>query len=236
MTARQWSLVGILVFLNGFIFTILFMLVKEIYLAPRPVERAIPTATSTATFAPSVTPTYTPTPILTPTPTNTRVVPPTTPTPKPTRTPTPLPPTPASPPTPILPPATPTPIPTPTPTLPPATPTPAYQSAAQEPRYSNSCQRTQVTGIVRDTGGNPVPGVTIRSWLSGNFYMDKTTTAGGGYEFYLCDGPCEREFAVAVVGADGNLASRTVIVKTSASDCGGSSGRQLVAVDFVKNW
>jgi len=124
MSVRQWSIVAILFFLNAFIFTILFMFLRQIYFAPPEVAVATPAPTKTPTFTPL--PTYTPTLLLTPSPTNTRVVLPTTPTPTFTPTFTPVPPTP----TPTSPPPTATPVPlppTPTPTFSPTpTPTPAF--------------------------------------------------------------------------------------------------------------
>lgn len=43
MTMRQWSVVAILFFLNAFIFTILFLLLRQVYLTPPEVAVRTPT-------------------------------------------------------------------------------------------------------------------------------------------------------------------------------------------------
>lgn len=245
MTRRQWGIAAILFFLNAFIFTILFMLLRQVYLAPPEVAVATPTPTGTPTFAPL--PTYTPTPPLTPTPTNTRVVPPTTPTPTFTPTFTPAPPTPTSPPTatPMPPTATPVPAtPTNTPTFTPTpTPTPTLPySLSGTIRYENNCGHTWLDGTVWDASGAPKPNVRVRAWTYGNPLADKVTgyhpQSAGYYEFILDTvppGPREVMVEVAIVDANGNLLSPKVAAQTTATDCDNPNGRQHVIIDFIEN-
>lgn len=163
MTTRQWSIVAVLVFLNAFIFAILFMFLRQVYLTPPEVAVVTPTPTRTPTFTPLST--YTPTPILTPSPTNTRVVP--TATTRPTSTPTftPAPPTPTF--TPVLP--TPTSPPTATPVPPTPTNTPTFTPIPYEFMYQQgsmqmapNCGTVYIEGMILDQAGAAMNGVTVR--------------------------------------------------------------------------
>lgn len=252
MTMRQWSIVAILVFLNAFIFTILFILLRQVYLTPPEVAVATPTPIRTPAFTPL--PTDTPTPLITPTPTNTRVVLPATPTPTFTPTFTPVPPTPTftpAPPTPTSPPPTATPVPptptntptfTPTPTATP-TPTPTLPYSLYETiRYENNCGHTWLDGTVWDASGAPQPNVRVRAWTYGNLLADKVTgynpTSAGYYEFILDavpPGPREVMVEVAIVDENGNLLSPKISAQTTATDCDNPNGRQRVIIDFIEN-
>jgi hypothetical protein len=179
MKLRHIVVLGLLVFLNGFIFTVLFLMFTQerTHRAATPTEVATveptaePTFTSTATHTPAeaLPPTNTPEP----TPTSTLVVPPSTATftntPVPP-TPTPLPATATStpgPPTPTSPPPSPTPtIPTATPTTPPVSYDFMYVqgSMIQNPNCGTVYMQGKITGV----GGEPVNGRTVRLRFAGN--------------------------------------------------------------------
>ena len=239
MTMRQWSIVAVLVFLNAFIFAILFMFLRQVYLTPQEVAVATPTPTRTPTFTPLST--YTPTPLLTPSPTNTRVVPPTTPTPTFTPTFTPAPPTPTSPPptaTPV--PPTPTITPTFTPT---ATPTPSLDyRGGRGPDYQPNCGLTFLEGTIWTTDGNVVgKGVRVKVWNPWGWEVIETTgkdpaKATGAYTVIFDNKPKEGSWFVAVVDSTGNPISPTVAFETTSAPCApGTDGKQWVIVDFVRN-
>jgi hypothetical protein len=181
MKLRHLFIFGVLVFLNGFVFTVLCLMVSREMIRPvgTPTETATveptvqPTFTATATGVPAQTPTATNTPP--PTPTNTLVVVP--PTPTPTSTPAPPTPTPGpptatftpAPPTPTSPPSSPTAtsVPTATPT---STPVSSYEfryvqgSMIQNP----NCGTVYFNGKITGVGGEPVSGRTVRLRFAGN--------------------------------------------------------------------
>ncbi|TKJ29107.1 MAG: hypothetical protein CEE40_09635 [Chloroflexi bacterium B3_Chlor] len=182
MKLRYLLILGILVFLNGFVFTVLFLM------ASREMARPVPTPTEIPSREPTMQPTFTstpvgPTPTNTPEPTststlepiatNTLVVAPQTP----THTNTPAPPSSTPlPPTPTIPPPTVTPT-TPA-TEPTSTPTPTPSPTAEgdwDFRYVHgsvvaqpNCGTVYLRGKIRGVGGEPVNGRTVRLRFAGN--------------------------------------------------------------------
>lgn len=242
MTMRQWSIVAILFFLNAFIFTILFMLLRQVYLTPPEVAVATPTPTRTPTFAPL--PTDTPTPLLAPTPTNTRVVPPTTPTPTftptftpapPTPTFTPMPPTPTSPPT-----ATPLPpTPTNTPTFTPIpTPTPPYEYRTANVGCYHSGDKF-IEGTVWE-GGAPNNEVTVRlSWEpdgpAAADYVTGTNADRPGMYFHFRATGDTGTYYVWVVDASGKRISDIGTIQFNNEGPDSPTACWRGVVDFVRN-
>lgn len=182
MKLRYLLILGLLVFLNGFVFTVLFLMVS------REAARPAPTPTETLTESPTMRPTFTPTPIPPtptntpqptatgrpePTPTNTLVVAPVTPTH--TNTPAPATHT-AAPPTATFTaePAAETATPTPTASVsePTSTSTPTMTPTAEgdwDFRYVQgsviaqpNCGTVYLKGKITGVGGEPVNGRTVR--------------------------------------------------------------------------
>lgn len=237
MTRRQWGIVAILFFLNAFVLTILFMFLRQVYLAPPEVAVVPPTPTGTPTFAPL--PTYTPTPPLAPTPTNTRVVPPATPTPTFTPTFTPAPPTPTFTPAP-LPTATPVPpTPTNTPTFTPTpTPTPAYEyHTANVGCYHSG--NTFIEGTVYE-GANPKNGVTVRlSWApdgpaAGDYVTGTNPDRPGMYFHFLSTGQTGTYY-VWVVDAAGKRISDIGMIQFNNEGPDSPTACWRGVVNFVRN-
>lgn len=234
MTTRQWSIVAVLVFLNAFIFAILFMFLRQVYLTPQEVAVATPTPTRTPTFTPLST--YTPTPLLTPSPTNTRVVPPTTPTPTFTPTFTPAPPTPTSPPptaTPVPPTPTNTPTFTPTPT-----PTPAWEYHTANVGCYHSGD-TFIEGTVWESGA-PKNGVTVRlSWApdgpGASDYVTGTDPARPGYYLHPRTKGETGTYYVWVVDATGKRISDIGMIQFNNEGPDSPTACWRGVVDFVRN-
>jgi hypothetical protein len=188
MKLRHVLIMAILVFLNGFVFTVLLLMLSR--------ELAHPAATPTTAVAvgPTFQPTFTstpvgppPTPTLAPTatsvpeatPTNTLVIGP----PTATHTSTPVPPTATTGPatatyTPGGPTAT-SPPPTATPTTPPSSPTPQPSATLTTPssyefKYAGgmqsapNCGTVYMKGKITGVGGEPVNGRTVRLRFAGN--------------------------------------------------------------------
>lgn len=234
MTMKQWSIVAILFFLNAFIFTILFMLVRQVYLTPPEVAVVTPTPSRLPTFTPH--PTDTPTPLLTPTPTSTRVVPPATPSPTFTPTFTPAPPTPTSPP----PTATPVPLPpTPTPTFTPtATPTPAFEYHTANVGCYHSGDKF-IEGTVWESGASK-NGVTVRLSAApdGPAAADYVTgTDPGRAGYYLHPRPKSETgtFYVWVVDDSGTRISEIGMIQFNNEGPNSPTACWRGVVDFVRN-
>jgi hypothetical protein len=192
MKLRHLLILGLLVFLNGFVLTVLFLMVSREMARPvatptqvTTVEPTIqPTFTSTATETPTVLPPPTNTPE--PTPTSTLVAPPSTPTP----TDTPAPPTSTlAPPTPTFTPAP------PSPTSPPSSPTPTSTPAATSTSTPESkwdfvfvegsvitapnCGAVYLQGKITGVGGEAVDGKTVRLRWWDNVDFDISGPLGG---------------------------------------------------------
>ena len=183
MKLRYLVMLGVLVFLNGFVFTVLFLMFSREMASPAPTETAtgVPTTQATFTSTPlGPTPTDTPQPTHTytpePMPTNTIViVPPTV-----THTNTPVPPTSTPlPPTATFTPDGPTetvPPPTATPTTPAASPSPtstpetAYDFRYREGSMSvfGNCGGPYFKGVILGQGGVPTNGISVHFWFYDN--------------------------------------------------------------------
>lgn len=234
MTMRQWSIVAILFFINAFIFTILFMLLRQVYLTPE-VAVVTPAPTGTPAFTPL--PTDTPIPLLTPTPTNTRVVPPASPTPTFTPTFTPAPPTPTSPPptaTPV--PATPTPTPTFTPT---PTPTPAWEYRTANVGCYHSGDKF-IEGTVWE-GGAPKNGVMVRlSWApdaagAADFVTGTFPTRSGYYLHPRPKGETGTFYVWVVNATTGERLSDIGMIQFNNEGPNSPTACWRGVVDFVRN-
>lgn len=255
MKLRYLLILGVLVFLNGFVFTVLFLFVSR--------EMARPAASLTPTGELQLPPTFTSTPV-SPTPSNTPTPSPTaTPQPAatntfvvmiPSVTPTSIPGAPTATLTPGPPTETAGPV-SPTPTSLPSSPTPTttatatptatlstYQYESPGPWYENNCQTTWIEGTVWDLTSFPKAGVRVRCWTYGQVLGDKITPSDPGksdgyYEFILhAQSGVPREVAVevAIVDDSGNLLSPRIMAQTTATDCENANGRQRVVVDFVQ--
>jgi hypothetical protein len=179
MKLRYLLILGILVFLNGFIFTVLLLMVS------RELSHPVATPTRVATLGPTMWPTFTSTPegptstftpeptatnTPEPTPTNTLVVAPATPTNTTAPSATSAPPT--ATPTGGAPTATTAP-PTVTPTKAAASPTPTTP-ASYEFKYAGgmesapNCGTVYMNGLITGVGGEPVNGRIVRLRFAGN--------------------------------------------------------------------
>lgn len=171
MKLRHLLILGLLVFLNGFVLTVLFLMVT------RQLTRPAATPTRAVAMQPTVTPTATSTPTQVPSPTNTRLPAPTNTRvvgeATPTATYTPAPPTSTPvPATATAPPATATattvsPSPTATPT--------ATTAVSYDFRYvqgsmvsAPNCGTVYMEGKITGVGGEPVDGRTVRLRFAGN--------------------------------------------------------------------
>jgi hypothetical protein len=181
MKLRYLLILGILVFLNGFIFTVLLLMVsRELshpVATPTTVVTVEPTMQPTFTSTPEgPTPTFTPEPTATntpePTPTNTLVV--AAPTPTNTAAPTATSAPPTATPTGGAPTATSTSAPpTVTPTTPPASATPTIPGTyvfkyAGGMESAPNCGTVYMNGLITGVGGEPVNGRTVRLRFAGN--------------------------------------------------------------------
>jgi hypothetical protein len=198
MKLRYLVMLGVLVFLNGFVFTVLFLMFSREMASPAPTETAtvVPTTQATLTSTPlGPTPTDTPQPTHTytpePIPTNTIVIVP--PTVTHTNTPvqptsTPLPPTatftPGGPtetvPPPTATPTTPAPEPTSTPTM---TPTVIgdwdFLYVEGSVIAEVNCGSVYLHGKITGIGGEPVDGRTVRLRWWDNTAFNVSGSAGG---------------------------------------------------------
>lgn len=257
MKLRYLPILGILVFLNGFVFTVLFLMVSREMARPAAPPILTPTreleiAPTFTSASPTPTPSNSPTPTLTaapePIPTSTLVVA----IPTATHTTTPGEATATF----TLGTATGTSTPgSPTPTTPPSSPTATstatgtatatrstFQYESPGPRYENNCQTTWVEGTVWDLTSFPKAGVRVRCWTYGQLLGDKITPSDpaksdGYYEFILHEQsgvPREVVVEVAIVDDSGNLLSPRIMAQTTATDCGNPNGRQRVILDFVQ--
>ncbi len=162
---------------------------------------------------PTLTPTISPTPSSTPTPTPTATA-----TPTPTTTPT----------------ATPTPTPTVTPTLGPETFLPL------PPRAEPNCGLTMIKGQIR-TPDALLNGVSVHVWWEGSDGFvslpsgEDPTKPDGYWDVVLDTYPKPGRWYVAVIDpVTGAHLSPVVTVETDAEPCEpGSTGRQVITVDFV---
>jgi hypothetical protein len=247
MKLRHLLILGILLFMNGFVCTVLFLMVS------REMARPVPTPTEVLTVPPTVQPTSTParTPTTVPTPTNTRVPPPTY-TPvvmpsTPTATATAAPPTPTSAPQTVT--ATATAIPataTPTATTPAASPTPTaspHQYSMLYIEYQPNCGITFIEGTVWGPGGTTQRrDARVKVWTAGWEITRVTPTdeakGDGYYDVTLgAQGPRAGSWFVAVVDASGNPLSEVVPFDTDTVDCEPTgAGHQWVIVDFLANY
>lgn len=196
MKLRYLVILGVLVFLNGFVFTVLFLMFSREMASPAPTETAtvVPTMEATFTSTPlGPTPTDTPQPTHTytpePMPTNTMVVVP----PTVTHTNTPVPPTSTPlPPTatftpgdsdsvpPTATPTTPVPEPTSTPTM---TPTVIgdwdFLYVEGSVIAEVNCGSVYLHGKITGIGGEPVDGRTVRLRWWDNTAFNVSGSAGG---------------------------------------------------------
>lgn len=243
MKLRYLLILGILVFLNGFVFTVLFLM------ASREMARPMPTPTEIPSREPTVQPTFTstpvgPTPTNTPEPTftstlepiatNTLVVAPQTPTHTNTPVPpssTPLPPTPTVPPptvTPTTPGTEPTSTSTPTPT-----PSPTAEgdwdfiyvegSVIAQPNCGSVYLHGKITGV----GGEPVDGRTVRLRWWDNVALNLSGSPGGNNPGAWGFSPLSQEqvhsyqpFIIDIVASEANPVPVSNEARIELTDCG----------------
>jgi hypothetical protein len=256
MKLRYLLILGILVFLNGFVFTVLLLMVSR--------ELAQPAATPTklATIAPTIRPTFTstplgPTPTFTaeptatdtpePTATNTFVVSPPTPThtvapPAPTATsgpatatPTGGAATPTTPPPTAMPTASATSLPTATPTT-----VSSYEfKYAGGMQSAPNCGTVYMKGMITGVGGEPVNGRTVRLRFAGNtaYKVSGDGEDPGRWGF----SPLAEEhkhspftFLIDVVESQGNPVPQSDTVEIQFTDCGVAG--QFTNIVFAYNW
>ena len=121
--------------------------------------------------------------------------------------------------------------PTPAPASPPA---PTYAWRAQLVSWASNCGTTFMYGHVYDRNGNPVDGISVKSWNDwGNEYIigsgsDPNRGTGAWVRLVNKDNNPQTWY-VAIVDGAGNLASQPFTVRFDA-DCG--SGAQEVVLDF----
>jgi len=195
MKLRYLVILGVLVFLNGFVFTVLFLMFSREMASPAPTETAtvVPTMQATLTSTPlGPTPTDTPQPTHTytpePMPTNTMVVVP----PTVTHTNTPVPPTSTPlPPTatftpgdsdsvpPTATPTTPVPEPTSTPTMTPTVGGWDFVYVEGSEIAQPNCGTVYLHGKITGIGGEPADGRTVRLRWWNNVAFNVSGSAGG---------------------------------------------------------
>lgn len=241
MKLRYLLILGILVFLNGFVFTVLFLM------GSREMARPVPTPTEIPSREPTMQPTFTstpvgPTPTNTPEPTstgtlepiatNTLVVAPQTPTHTNTPVPpssTPLPPTPTVPP-PTVTPTTPGTEPTSTPT---PTPSPTAEgdwdfvyvegSVIAQPNCGSVYLHGKITGV----GGEPVDGRTVRLRWWDNVALNLSGSPGGNNPGAWGFSPLSQEqfhsyqpFTIDIVASEANPVPVSNEALIEFTDCG----------------
>jgi hypothetical protein len=253
MKLRYLLILGILVFLNGFVFTVLLLMVS------REMAEPAPTVTAVVTSAPTLQPTFTSTPVG---PTSTFTAEPTaTNTPEPTATntlvvgaPTATNTVALATPTATSPPATATATgatatsttvpPTATPTTPAPTAT-ATTAASYEFMYTGgmesepNCGTVYVRGKITGVGGEPVDGVTVRLRWAGNEQCKISGDGENPGEWGFA--PLSQEhyhspitFLVDVVVSEENPELRSNTVEISFTDC--SVAGQFTNIVFAYNW
>ena len=243
MKLRHLLILGLLLFMNGFVCTVLFLMVS------REMARPAPTPTEVATVEPTAQPTFTatstPTEVSTPTDT---------PGPPATYTPVVVPHTPtstntAAPPTSTAPTGTQTSTATVTPTAT-STPTPTQTATHTLSPYSKlyieylpNCGLTFVEGTVWEPDGvTQRSEVHVKVWTAGWEETRLTPTdAGKGDGYYdailSAEGPRQGQWFVAVVDESGNPLSEVVPFDTNTVDCEpAGTGHQWVIVDFKANY
>ncbi len=251
MTRRQWSVIIVLVILNYIVFNILIRQLLSSTSRPVAIEAATPQPTFTATV-------YVAT--LTPRPTNTRVLPPSTPTPlasptpeatlTPTETPSPLP-TAIPPPTrrpataTLRPPSPPTATNTPAPTA-----TPTFQFIGEviwDPLVAPNCAGPAVSklSIIRDAAGNPINDAQVEMDCYGNVWLSHPSGRPGEYD------PGHYDFSLGAiepkawtctlrmhnVGGVPVASSQVVTVVFDTNDCRPDGvGHQVAIVHWRRQW
>lgn len=242
MKLRYLLILGILVFLNGFIFTVLLLMVS------RELSHPVATPTEVATSGPTVQPTFTstpegPTPTFTPEPTATN-----TPEPTPTNTLVVAAPTPTNTTAPTATSAPPTVTPTggvatPTSAPPTATSTKPAASATPQPtatpttpgsyefKYAGgmqsapNCGTVYMKGLITGVGGEPVNGRTVRLRFAGNtaYKVSGDGEDPGRWGF----APLAPEhyhspftFLIDIVESEGNPVAQSDTVEIQFTDCG----------------
>jgi hypothetical protein len=253
MKLRYLLILGVLVFLNGFVFTVLLLMVS------REVAEPAPTPTMVVTTGPTLQPTFTSTPVG-PTPTFT-VEPTATNTPEPTPTNTLVVEAPTAThtvalatPTATSPPATATATgatatsttapPTATSTTPAPTAT-ATTAVSYEFRYAGgmesapNCGTVYMRGKITGVGGEPVDGRTVRLRFAGNttYKVSGDGEDPGVWGF----APLATEhyhspftFLIDVVESEGNPVPQSDTVEISFTDCGVAG--QFTNIVFAYNW
>jgi hypothetical protein len=126
--------------------------------------------------------------------------------------------------------------PTPTPPPPPPPPPPAATAfrTGTFNRFPN-CGLTYVRGVVRDSGGNPIDGISVRTWNDwGNEnVIGSGTGRGGGYwDRIISGGPRGGRWYAAVIDGSGRISS-PVITLDFTDNCDG--GVQEIELDFIQN-
>ena len=144
--------------------------------------------------------------------------------------------------TPVPPTATPEPpTPTPTPAPPTPTPTPAFEFRLAGTAYFPNCGLTSIKGYVRDASGNGMANYQVRvGVVGGDWYArPNPATQGDGFWDAILDGQAKagRWYCYVVDPNSGAALSPRIEVETDIRDCSpGGSGRQVVQVDFQRNY
>lgn len=223
MKLRYLVILGVLVFFNGFIFTVLLLMASREFARPASTPTELSTATATIPEVPSPTTTGAPLPTATntgvPISTNTMVVV----EPTPTQT---LPPATAtvSTPTATTPPVAPTATPVPATATPTATatatPTPSwdFEYVADSMHVSANCAGPYFEGVILGQGGSPTDGISVHFWF---YNVPDCKVSGEGKptgEWGFNPGLAENlknthiEFYLQVVDNCTNLAPRSAIL------------------------
>jgi hypothetical protein len=111
--------------------------------------------------------------------------------------------------------------------------------------YEPDCDRTSLEGTVWDVGsGSQAPGVPLKVCVEGEYWCATLRTGqdrnkGAGYFIGIlgAEGPRAGSWWVTVVDEQGRALSERVNFQTDTGACNpGGSGRQLVIIDFKKNF
>jgi len=258
MKLRHMLIMGILVFLNGFVFTVLLLMLS------RELARPAATPTTVVTVGPTFQPTFTSTPVG-PTPTST-LAPTATSVPEATATSTlviapatatytntPIPPTATTgPATPTHTPGGPTatsPPPTATPTTPPSSPTSQPSATPTTPssyefRYAGgmesapNCGSVYMQGKITGVGGEAVNGRTVRLRFAGNeaYKVSGEGENPGGWGF----SPLAQEnfhspftFLIDIVQSQANPVLQSDTVEIQFTDCGTAGQFTNILFEYV---
>lgn len=136
--------------------------------------------------------------------------------------------------TPIAAAATATPVAAPT-----ATPVPAAATAWRfdTPKLYKNCGTTYVYGKVKDQAGNPVNGISVRSWNDwGNVFISGSGSGGreaGYWDRIIGSGVRAGTWYAAVIDGAGTISS-PVAVYTFTDSCA-EGGIQQIELDFIQN-